>query len=229
MAKRRWLSKSQINTFQQCPYKWKLLYIDKRKSEPNPAMARGIQVHSNIESFYKNVDVKAGKIVSKKPLGELGQFQKFEQKRIQSCVDEKGKFNLKYFKPLFQELMISDPKLMLRGVVDAIYVHPKDKGIIIIDWKTGKYRPNFLSKYRFELAVYKELLERKMHMNAKYWGIYFVDADKLFFEEVKSISIKAMYKTVEKVRAEIKAGDYKCKPGILCNWCEFSGECEAWK
>ncbi len=225
----RWLSKSQIGTFLQCPMKWKFQYIDKRKSKPSPAMARGIKVHSNIEKFYKNVKVKDGKIHPTKELGELGQFQKFEQKRIQSCVDENGKFDLKYFEPIYQELFLQDEKMMLRGYVDAVYINPKDKGIIVIDWKTGKYRPYDLSKYRFELAVYTELLKKTKNISAKYWGIYFVDADKLFFEEVKSTSIKAMYKTVEKVRKEINAGDYKCKPGVLCKWCDFNSECGAWK
>ncbi len=225
----RWLSKSQIGTFLQCPMKWKFQYIDKRKSKPSAAMARGIKVHSNIESFYKNVKVKDKQIIPTKPLGELGQFQKFEQKRIQSCVDENGKFDLKYFKPIHQELYLQDEELMLRGYVDAVYIHPKDKGIIVIDWKTGKFRPYNLSKYRFELAVYTELLKKTKNISAKYWGIYFVDADKLFFEKVKSTSIKAMYKTVLKVRKEIDAGDYKCKPGVLCKWCDFNSECDAWK
>ena len=225
----RWLSKSQIGTFQQCPYKWKLIYLDKRKSKPSFAMSRGVQVHSNIESFYKNVEVKDMKIIPKKELGELGQFQKFEQKRIQSCVNKKGEFDLKYFKPMFQELYLENKELMLRGYVDAVYINPEDDGIIVIDYKTGKYRPNDLSKYRFELAVYTELLRLEKNITAKYWGILFVDADKLFFEKVKSVSIKAMHKNVEKVRKEIEAGDYKCKPGILCRWCEFNGECNAWK
>ena len=43
---------------------------------------------------------------------------------------------------------------------------------------------------------------------------------KLFFEKVKPVSIKAMYKNVEKAREGMESGEYPCKPGILCKWCQ---------
>ena len=111
-------------------------------------------------------------------------FLEFEKKRIVKCINKDGKFDEKYFKPIFQELYIEDEKLGMRGVIDAVYLNPKDDGIIIIDWKSGKYRPENFDDYRFELAFYKELLEKsnKIEGEVKYWGIYFVDADELFFE-----------------------------------------------
>ena len=225
----RWLSKSQMNTYLQCPYKWKLQYIDHRKTKGSPAMWRGIKIHSNIEKFYNNIEIKDKKIIPKKELGELGKFVNFQERQIQSCTNEKGELNLKYFNPIAQELKLANEKIGLRGFIDAVYRHPKDDGVIIIDWKTGKYRPQNFSSYRFELAVYAELYRLETGVTPKYWGIYFVDADKLFFEEVKSISIKAMYKKVQKVRDGIESEDYHCKPGILCRWCDFNSECEAFK
>ena len=225
----RWLSKSQMNTYLQCPMKWKYQYIDKLKSKGSPAMWRGIKVHSNIEKFYKNVDVINKQIIPKGDLGELGQFQKFQERRIQSCVDENGEVNLKYFAPLEQELKVADEGLHLRGFIDAVYINPKDDGHIIIDWETGKYRPENFSGYRFELAVYAELYRLQTGITPMYWGIYFVDADKLFFEPVKAVSIKAMYKKVQKVRDGIDAEDYTCKSGFLCKWCDFNKECPEWK
>jgi len=226
---KRWLSKSQMNTYLQCPMKWKFQYIDGKKSKGSPQMFRGIKVHSNIKKFYDNIEIKDNKIIPKSDLGELGQFEKFQERRIQSCINEQGEFNLKYFAPIEQELKVSDENVKLRGFIDAVYINPKDDGVIIIDWKTGKYRPDKFSDYRFELAVYAELYRLTKGVTPKYWGIYFVDADKLFFEEVKAVSIKAMYKKVQKVRDGIEAKDYQCKPGILCRWCDFSGECEAFK
>lgn len=230
LRKMKWLSKSQINCWKQCPKKWYYRYVEKRPSKPHTAMQRGTMVHSHIEEFYKNVEVKDGKLLRcKKDVPELDKFVKFEQKRIQSCVDEDGKFDLKYFNPVAQEVKVSDQELKLRGIIDAVYRHPKDDGLIIIDWKTGKYRPYALGEYRFELAMYKELYERDRGEKVKYWGIYFVDADKLFFEEVKSISIKAMFKAVTKARQGMASNNFPCKPGILCKWCDYSDDCGEWK
>ena len=229
MNEKRLLSKSQMNTYLQCPMKWKYQYIDKRKSKGSPAMWRGIKVHSNIEKFYNNIEIKDGKIVPKTDLGELGKFMDFEQRRIQNCINEKGEVDLKYFNPVAQEMKLVNQDLKIQGYIDAVYRHYKDDGIIVLDWKTGKYRPDSFSSYRFELAVYAELYRLETGVTPKYWAIYFVDAGKLFFEEVKSVSIKAMYRKVQKVRDGIESQDYTCKPGILCNWCDFNGECEAFQ
>ena len=234
---KRWLSKSQINLFRQCPCKWKLIYIDGKEPVPSPAMQRGSGIHEEIEHFYKNIDLvkidgrRTPVIVPKKDMNRIRNFLEFEKKRIVSCIDRNGKFDEKYFRPVFQELYVENKELMLRGYIDAVYINPKDDGVIIIDWKTGKYRKNNLNDYRFELAIYKELLERsgKIEGEVKYWGIYFVDQNKLFFEKAESKYVKRMFIVVEEVRKQIENGEYKCKPSILCRWCEFSDECEVWK
>jgi len=212
---KRMLSKSQMNTFLQCPMKWKYQYIDGRKTKGSPAMWRGINIHKQIENYYKTPNADTSLIPN---------FLKFEERRLENCPDIK-----KYGKPIAQELHVQDDNIKIRGFIDAVYINPKDNGVIIIDWKSGKYRPNNFSDYRFELAVYAELYRLQTGVTPKYWGIYFVDADKLFFEKVKAVSIKAMYNKVEKIRAGIEAKDYQCKPGILCKWCDFSSECDAWK
>ncbi len=227
----RWLSKSQINLFMQCPYRWKLKYIDGIKQKPSGAMYRGSQVHEQIENFYKDIEVDKNFNIKKKVSPELQKFLNFEQKRIHDCKDKTGKFDMKYFLPVAQELAVQDKTQKLRGFIDAVYINPEDDGLIIIDWKTGKYRPDYLHEYRFELAMYKELLEKSKKIDGKvmYWGIYFVDADKLFFEKVSERSIKAMYKKVERAREGMDSGNYPCKSGILCKWCDFNDICEEWK
>ncbi len=235
--KKRWLSKSQIGIFCQCPWRWKLQYLDQTPQKPSKHLQRGSKIHKDIENFYKNIQLeKTGKeipeIITKKDIKNIKKFVNFERQRIKSCVDKKGKFDIKYFKPLAQELAVKNKDMMMRGFIDAIYINTEDDGLIIIDWKSGKYRPYNLSEYRFELAVYKELLEKSNKLNygkVKYWGIYFVDADRLFFEKVKPITIKAMYKKVERVRKEIESGKYPCKPGVLCRWCDYYDICKAWR
>jgi len=212
--KNRILSKSQMNTYIQCPMKWKFQYIDKLKSKGSPAMWRGIQIHKQIENYYN---------VENSDISLIPNFLKFEERRLKNCPNEN-----KYLKPIAQELSVKNDDLKIRGFIDAVYINPKDDGVIIIDWKSGKYRPENFSGYRFELAVYSELYRLQTGITPKYWGIYFVDHDKLFFEEVKEISIKAMYKKVKKVRDGIESKNYQCKPSMLCKWCDFNDKCPEW-
>ncbi len=216
---KRILSKSQANLYLQCPYKWKKCYIDEIRSEPSYAQTRGIRIHKKVEEFYKKF----------LPDKELKNFIKFEHERIQSCFKH-NKFEKKYFFPLFQELKMFDEKLGLKGFVDAVYINPEDDGVIVIDWKTGKYYPDKFDDYRFELAVYASLLRASGKVdNVKYWGIYFLDQDKLFFEKIDEKYITKMHETLETVRKGIAEGNHEPKVNMWCKYCQFYKECPRFK
>ena len=204
-----------MNTFLDCPYKWKKQYINKIKSKASYPMMRGIRIHEKIEKFYD-----APEKSTQDP--ELENLFKFQRRLTKDSPKEK------YCKPIFKELKMEDEELALKGIVDAVFINPKDDGVIVIDWKTGKYRPEKFDNYRFELAVYVELLKASGKVdNIKYWGIYFIDHDKLFFEEVKEEHIKKMYDIAESVRAGINSGNYPATKNMWCKYCQFKKECGA--
>jgi len=217
---KRILSKSQANLFMDCPYKWKKIYLDKTKSIPSPAQWRGINIHSKIEKFYKNMI----------PDEDLKNFISFELRRLKNMVKE-DKFEKKYFFPLFQELKLTNEEIGLKGICDAVFINPKDDKLVVIDWKSGRYYPNKFDDYRFELAVYSELLKHsgKIDEEPGYWGIYFTDQDKLFFEKIDKKHINKMYETMNKVREGIESGEYKQKKNTWCWNCQFKRECGVFK
>ena len=230
---KRLLSKSQIGLFKECPWKWKRKYIDFAQLKSSPQQERGSRLHKEVENFYKNIDIeiKDGKpiIKPKKDLSEIKNFVEFESKRIERCI-KNGKFDESLFKPLYQELSLANPKIGLKGVIDAVFLN-EDGKLIVIDWKSGKYNPYGFWRYRFELALYKELFEKSVDCKYKvgYWGIYFIDANKLIFEEINQDEIKKMWEEVNKVRERItysmKNNSYY-KRRNNCKWCEFREECE---
>lgn len=210
------LNKSQANLYIQCPYKWKKVYIDEVQSIPSPAQKRGTNIHNKIENFYKNPKADT----------DLKHFIKFEIKRIKDMIAAE-KFHHKYFFPLFQELKLLNEEIGLKGTCDAVYINPKDDKLIIVDWKTGKYYPDKFDDYRFELAVYAELVKHsgKVDEEPAYWGIYFVDQDKLFFEKIDKKYINKMYETMEEVRKGIKEENHEPKKNQWCYFCQFKKEC----
>jgi len=211
----RILSKSQIKTFMQCPRKWKYYYIDEIPSIASPQQDRGSLVHKKIEEFYKDIP-------NQKYDEDLKHFYAFELQRLKDCSD------LKFFYPVFQELKITNDKLGMRGIIDAVYLNHKDHKLIIIDWKTGHFNINDLDDYRIELAVYKELLEKSdkiKDVEVGWWGIYFTDQNKLFFEAVDTKYIKRMYQIVENIRKKIEEEDFRKKPSFWCRWCQFKDKC----
>ena len=224
------LSKSSVNLYLQCPLKWKYVYIDGITSISSPAQQRGINIHKKIEDVYKKIKLvkKDKQIIPEiqiEPDAELNNFMKFENKRIQSCVDKEGKFDLIYFKPLFQELKMKNETIGLKGICDAVYINPDDNGIIIVDWKTGKFHGEKLDDYRFELAVYAELVRLCKKINVKYWAIYFTDQDKLFFEKIEQKYIEKMYSIVDSARRDMDRGMFDPKRNRYCYNCQFKNKC----
>lgn len=222
---KKWLSKSQIKLFLQCPLKWKFIYLDEIPSISSPQQNRGNDVHKKIENFYKKIRIreKDGKkeILVKENDPDLEKFVEFENKRLNEVKD------LQSFVPLFQELKLADNELMVRGIIDAVYINPDDNKAIIIDWKTGNFNSNDIDDYRLELAIYKILLEKdkKNKLDVGYWGIFFTDRGKLFFEKVDEKYVTKTLKTIEKVRDEMENGDYKMKPSWMCRFCQFKDKC----
>lgn len=216
------LNKSQVNTFLDCPFKWHKIYIEGIKSEPSPAQERGIRIHSKIEKFYHNL----------LPDLELKQFINFELKRLKAIKKEN---KLKYFKPIFQELRMKNEKIGLKGTCDAVYINPEDDELIVIDYKSGKFRPKEYEHYRFELALYAELLNHsgKVNEKVKYIGILFADQEKLFFEELTQETIDKMYKIVNKAREDmekyIKENNFPATKNTWCFNCQFKKECPLFK
>ncbi|MCK5176657.1 MAG: PD-(D/E)XK nuclease family protein [Candidatus Aenigmarchaeota archaeon] len=210
------LNKSQVNCFRDCPYKWHKIYKEGIRSKPSPAQQRGIRIHKKIERFYKNMQ----------PDIELKNFIKFELQRAKDMVKE-GTFDKKYFFPLFQELKLFNEKIGLKGTMDAVYINPEDDGLIVIDYKSGKYYSDQFDSYRFELAIYSELLKHSKHVDEapKYWGILFVDQNKLFFEKINKKYVDKMYKIVEEARIGMDNGDCEPKKNTWCFNCQFRKSC----
>ena len=128
------------------------------------------------------------------------------------------------FKPVAIEQKYYDEELDLVGVIDAVYQF--GDSVLILDYKTGKHREGYESKYRFELCIYVHLWNLfNPTRQATHWGIYFSKTGYLWKEKVKPISMKAMYKKVERLREKIESGEYEPKHSPLCRWCFFYEKC----
>jgi len=222
------LSKSGMNCFIQCPYKWKRCYIDGVKSEASFAMNRGTRIHNKIERFYKKQNIHEN--LDKINDVDLDKFIKFEYRRIKEMM-RLNKLDKKYFYPVYQELKLSSQEIGLKGIVDAVYINPEDEKLIVIDWKTGKYYPDKFDDYRFELTVYAELLKYSNRVSREigYIGIYFTDQDKLFFEELTQNHIDILHDKIKNIREKMEQylleDEYPKQENMYCKYCQFKSEC----
>lgn len=208
------LSKSKIGVWEKCPYLYKLLYLDEvlEESPKNEAMKRGIRIHevfsilSSSECMDEKVFVKTAKAM-------------LDAEENKEAIINLLKFNRRWGFPVFCEEKIEDEEYNIVGVIDRVSV--KDGKLVLWDYKSGQSHP--ISKYRFELALYTYLFEKKFGRKVDFWGIYFLDKDKEVVEPVDRGEITKALDKVLGVREEIegccKSNKFIKKPGFGCMHC----------
>lgn len=217
------ISKSKISTYESCPHNYENCYVKKLPMPITPfAMSRGVDIHNILEQFTKedfvSIDEAFAQLSGKYPDNKepIRNFSEF-MKRI---TPVKGKV----LKPIMTEEKLYDPKLDIVGVVDAVY--PSGDKKIVLDYKSGNV--NEMKKYRFELAIYAYLVENIKGIKLDYWGIYFVDHDKLISEKIDRDFINTALLKVQTIVTKIKMGEFPKAPKYPCKGCMsyMNGHCK---
>ena len=208
MTKEMTLSKSKINTFIECPRKFKYRYIDEISEEPNEYMAFGTAVHEIAEEIAM----------------ELMEGNEIDDVFLNIEYDEKLEDHIKglekFFKDIYSngyeifsvEEYIVDEMSNLNGIVDIVIKNACDE-LIIFDYKTGK--PRDISKYKLELCVYKILLESKYpELNVVSAGIYFTGAGAYRIANFSSAGVD-YFKSQSK--GDIGDGDFDYVDAVVDN------------
>lgn len=141
---------SRYSDYRLCPAKFKYKHLDKLQEPKNPAMERGDLIHKLAEKFIK------GMLPAKLP-PELKLFgPEFKELRAM-------------FKKISQSMVVEDSwattkdwgettwndwaNCWLRLKVDCAF-HDDDVTLRIVDWKTGKFRPEKNEEYVEQLELY---------------------------------------------------------------------------
>ncbi len=241
----RYLSHSQLATFETCPLQYKYRYILKIPVPPSAALTFGDTIHRTVRAFYELV--KAGEHPTVETL--LGLYKShwvsvgfggkaYEEKMKQHGFDLLREFYKKGYTPdriptsLEEPFRIKiTPDLTLGGKIDRIDTLP-DGTIEIIDYKTGQAPKTKDVSSDSQLTVYA--------LSAAGEGIYKKAPEKVvvsfyFFEDQSKVSavrtkdeLEAARKDIAARADEIAKSDFAPTPGKHCDFCEFRLICEAW-
>ena len=203
-----YLSKSKIKCYRQCPFKYKGIYEDGLLiSEKPKAFVRGIAIHAALDKLGKGTLIDIPE----------------EYKKIVNDVKEINR-KLKS-KIILTEEIIYDRERLISGIIDRVD-ELEDGSLLLLDYKSGnEYQ---FETYRFELALYSYLYELKYKRRIKYIAIFFVEKNKLVYEELKEEDIEDALDEVDEVDEKIQLGEFKMKKGFWCSYCEMytNGHCE---
>ncbi len=248
-------SHSRISTFQQCPYRFKLKYIDKVKPEVEQTVEAfmGTIVHDTLEKLYKDAGFhklpskqellmyynalwaknwsKAIAVVRKDYSPE--NYRMMGEKYVADYYGRHYPFDQAKTVGLEQRILIDldgDGRYKLQGYIDRL-AYLGDGSYEIHDYKTSSRLPlrEYLKEDR-QLALYA-LAVLKNYPNAKdaklVWHFLKFDEDIVLKKTEEELE-ELRKSVISDIREIESAREYPTKTSTLCDWCEFRPVCPEW-
>jgi len=239
-----YINYSNLQMFDICPLHYKAKVIFNIPTPKSPVQSFGISMHNTLYNFYKGV--MEGHILSltefKKILNREWLSEGYVNKKHEDERHQQGLKILESFyktechppiKPLGIELKFSfilKNGVKVSGKIDRI--DQKEKGVEIIDYKTGEDNPKAKEAHELQLAIYA-LAATKVKdgiLNRKPEDVtltlHFLESNtKKSMSFTKEDLEKFEDELVEKIK-EIENSDFKCSGSVLCLNCEYRMLCQ---
>lgn len=208
------ISYSRLSTFEQCPLKFEALYVEKTcKDEGSPASREGQKIHEALAEY-----------------GERSRPMPQSLRRFQPTVDkvlaQEGEKLFEYqiaLTPDRKETGWFDKNVWLRAVLDVLVLN-EDKAVVI-DWKTGKRKPDPTQLQMFAAVVMTAFPEIDRVRSAYVWlkdGT--IDSSVVGREQLDSLW-EGLYSRFDRVQEAVDDGYFEAKPSYLCKWCPARKNC----
>ena len=254
-AQRGWtwsLSPSRAADFLTCPLLYRFRVIDRLPEAPSPAMARGTLVHAVLERLFDEpAAVRSPETAERLVVPEWERLVAAEPELAALFADEDEHASWlgqaremigRYFtledptrlEPANREMLVEavlGSGLRLRGYIDRLDVSAAGE-IRIVDYKTGTApRADFEARALFQMRFYALVLWRTRAVVPRLLQMIYLgngeivryapdEADLLATER----KIEALWRAIERA---MKAGDWRPRPGKLCDWCAHQSLCPA--
>jgi len=247
-------SYSALDTFNQCPQKYKFQVIDKIKAPKSKEAVFGNKIHKALQFFHSKHPISPTldellnylkdiwePIVAQDEQEDMIYFSeaiKILKNYYNHYLKIKHKFTVIDTETRF-EVLLENPqnkqqKCILTGIIDRI-----DKtadGIEIIDYKTTKRLPSQQDiDNNLQLSIYCLGLIRRWPQFAKQ-GLENIKLTFYYLKHQEAISTKRTKQQIDGIKeqiwkklAEIEKSDFKPIPSSLCDWCGYKNICPMWK
>lgn len=211
-------SYSRYRDYEQCPLRAKFKHVDKLKEPGSAAMDRGTDIHKMAE------DYASGRL--KKLPTELEKFKSefiALKKQTPTCEQEWA------FDNGWRRCDWFAREAWLRVKMDVAVEFKKSNSAMVIDHKTGKFRPGTYSEQLelyglAALIIFPDAEDVSCHL----WFLDSGDEEKIDFVRADLPELKAMW--LKRTKPMLNDKRFAPKPGNHCRWCPFSkskgGQCK---
>ena len=227
------ISYSRINAYQSCPYKYKIIYIDGRKVQPNQFISLGISIHRTLEKFHSKrspgfedlIDAYNSSWANEGFSSPQQAYEFFEKGRRMLEAYYKENLDLKA-EVLFVEkdFGFNLGKNRMRGLIDRIDRHP-DGAYEVIDYKThNEVWKQEKADSDLQMSLYAFACERALGFKPNILTYYFLAHGKKVTTTRSNEQIKSAVKTALSAAEKIVRGIFT-PDKTFCPKCDFKKTC----
>ena len=250
-------SHSKINTFETCPYQYKLHYIDKIKPEIENTIEAfmGDLVHQTLEKLYK--DKKFKKRVEKKILIKFYRdlWEKEYSDDILIAKEDEGlkadnykKMGEKFISDYYDSHKDDDMTILGLETQDRLTLPDGNSWHVRIDKLGCKGDTYFVCDYKTNARIKMQEeadSDRQLAMYSIWVKDKFKDAKKVILkwhmlafdkeitsertdEQLKALQQEVM-EAIQEIEESTRENDFPTNTTKLCDWCGYKSECPSFK
>jgi len=217
------LSKSKILCYLNCPFQFKLFYINKIPNPYGRAAEIGIDVHDilaklydqvlyeqlNPEGLEKNLKrIADDKFYHPDYAIHFQNFLKLEKQRF-------AKIPQLHRRPKYREVHLDIGTI--HGIIDRIDYDPNLGRYILWDYKTG--RVSNVKHHLFELTLYAYLFVQQFKKVIPRVGIIATKTGRTYWTDLRQEHFDGMMDIVNEVFGRIRREEFDKNPKANCFWC----------
>jgi len=247
-------SYSALDTFRQCPLKYKFQVVEKIKAPKSKEAVFGNKLHQALQFFHKKSPVSPtlDELLNYiKDIWQSDVFQNQDEDMIyfseaikilknyyENYLKIKDKFTVLDTETRFEVLLENpknkDQKCLLAGIIDRI-----DKtrdGIEVIDYKTSKKFPSQNDvNNSLQLSLYCLGVINRWPEFAKYGiekiklTLYYLKHHETIYTNRTKEQLGHIQERVWELLGEIGKSEFQPIPSALCDWCGYRRLCPMWK
>jgi putative RecB family exonuclease len=238
------LSFSRVDTYDNCPRKFRYAYVDKLPGRPGPHLSFGTSIHAALEDFYDRKlpdcpteEELLGFLYERWDSSGFVDLDRDEQLAFyRQAQDVLRRFHHRcaptYRLPAATEAWFELPigyEATVVGSIDRVDVDDEGR-FHVIDYKTNrKVKDRERVAGSLQLSIYALACRHLFGALPATVSLDFVVPGVEIKVAVEELDLEGARQTVLDTAAAIRAERFEPTPNPLCGWCDFRAVCPAWE
>jgi putative RecB family exonuclease len=247
------LSPSRALDFKNCALLYRLRVIDKLPEPPSVEAARGTVIHAVLEGLFdlpaaqrtiaaaiEQVEPQWRELIATDP--ELAALVDDDPAGFTTLLESTRDLLGNYFtledpsrlEPAEREVLVETTLpsgVRLKGFIDRLDRSPAGD-LRVVDYKSGKSPSElFEGKALFQLRFYALMLWRETGVLPRLLRLYYLSDREILDYSPDEADLRSLERQLEAIATAIsrarETGDWRHKPGKLCDWCAHHAVCPA--